>query len=139
LTSRGLDRSECFADEAAIDFPAVGRLAARVRDAFLGEPEAIATLRAAVEVSSIDARFGAIIPLSVPLRGLCGRCGGRGESWTDPCEPCLGTGSTLVHHAVRFAVPPGVTDGARFSVHVRPPHAFPARVDVRVAVRCSAT
>jgi hypothetical protein len=138
LTRKGAGGDECFADEAAIDFPAVGHLAARVRDEFLDEPDPVATLIAAVELSRRDARLGAIVPLRVPLRGTCPDCGGRGETWTDPCRPCLGTGSTLVHHPIRIAVPAGVTDGARLRFHIRSPHASPARVEVRVAIRCSA-
>jgi hypothetical protein len=129
---------ECFADEAAIDFPAVRPLAARVRDEFLNEPDPIATLVAAVELSRRDARLGAIVPLRIPLRGTCPTCGGRGETWTDPCGPCQGTGSTLFSHAIRVSVPAGVADGARLRFRVRSPHAPPARVEVRVAIRCSA-
>jgi hypothetical protein len=135
-TQRASD--DLFRDEAAIDFPAVRPLAARVCDQFLGEPDPETTFKAAVELSTRDARLGAIVPLRVPLRGLCPRCGGRGETWSDPCRSCLGTGNMLVHHPIRLSVPPGVADGTRFRVHVRSPHASPARVEIRVAIRCSA-
>lgn len=136
MTSKGLAQDACFADEVAIDFPSVGYLAERVRDGFLGEPDAVHTLD--VGLSRRDAQLGTVIPLRVPLQGTCLICGGRGETWTDPCGPCLGTGSALVHHWIRLSVPPGVVDGARFRFHVSSSHASPLRVEVRVTVRPSA-
>lgn len=135
MTRKGLAQERYFADEVGIDFPSVGCLAERVRDGFLGEPDAVHTLD--VELSRRDARLGIVIPLRVPLQGMCPLCGGRGETWTDPCGPCLGTGSALVHHAVRLSVPPGVVDGARFRFHVSSSCASPLRVEVRIAVRSS--
>lgn len=136
----GAAADDCFADETAIDFPSVGHIVARVRDAFVGDhdPEAGRTLTAEVAVSRRDAIFGTTVPLSVPVRGACPRCGGRGEVWPDPCQPCRGTGDALVHHPVRLAVPAGVADGARFRFRVTSPHAAPVRVEVRVAVRSNA-
>jgi len=40
--------NECFADEIAIDFPSVGRVVERMRDAFLGQPVDADLLRADV-------------------------------------------------------------------------------------------
>jgi hypothetical protein len=131
----------CFADEIAIDFPSVGTLVERVRDAFLAEsgdradePE---THTAEVSLTRRDATIGTVVPLEVPLRGLCALCGGRGETWTEPCVECCGTGESLVHHPVRLAVPPGVPHGARLRFRVKAPHAAPLRVEVRVAIRSS--
>ena len=39
---------ECFADEIAIDFPSVGRVVERIRDAFLGQEADGGLLRAEV-------------------------------------------------------------------------------------------
>jgi len=141
--SSEIDRShECFADEIAIDFPSVGNLVARVRDAFLGERaggvDEIATHTAEVSVSSREAWRGTIVPLEVPIRGTCAICGGRGETWTEPCRDCCGTGERLLTHPVRLSVPPGVADGARLRFRVQRPHSAPLRVEVRVAVRSSA-
>jgi hypothetical protein len=132
----------CFADEIAIDFPSVGNLVERVRDAFLAESgdhaEGPETHTAEVSLSRRDATIGTVVPLEVPLRGLCALCGGRGETWTEPCVECCGTGESLVQHPVRLAVPPGVLHGARLRFRVRSPHAAPLRVEVRVAIRSSA-
>jgi hypothetical protein len=131
---------DCFADETAIDFPSVGHIVARVREAFVGDHELDdrSTLTAEVAVSRRDAMFGTTLPLSVPVSGACPRCGGRGEVWPDPCQPCSGTGNALVHHPVRLSVPAGVADGARFRFRLTSPHAAPIRVEVRVAVRNAA-
>jgi hypothetical protein len=129
---------DCFADEIAIDFPSITPLAERERDAFLGEATEIDTVSTEVRLSSRDAWTGTVVPLTVPLRGTCVLCGGRGETWTEPCAGCRGTGDALVHHPVQLAVPPRVADGARFRFRVSSPHAVPVRVEVRVAVRSSA-
>jgi hypothetical protein len=104
---------------------------------FLGERPGIETLTAEVQLSRHDASIGAVVPLEVPLKGTCRTCGGRGETWTEPCEACCGTGDALVHHPVRLSVPPGVADGARFRFRVSSPHATPVRVEIRVAIRSS--
>jgi len=91
-----------------------------------------------VLLSRHDALTGVVLPLEVPLRGTCSGCGGRGETWTEPCGECRGTGDSLLHHPVRLSVPAGVADGARFRFRVSSPHAAPVRVEVRVAIRSSA-
>jgi hypothetical protein len=117
---------ECFADEIAIDFPSVDTMVARVRDAFLGE---------AADADTRDASRGVVLPLEVPLRSTCQVCGGRGETWTEPCRACCGTGHHLVHHPLRLSVPAGVSHGARFRFRINSPHAAPVRVEVRVTVK----
>jgi hypothetical protein len=129
---------ECFADEIAIDFPSVGHVVERMRHAFLGEADEDAPLAAEVCVSSREASGGLVVPLHVPVRATCPACGGRGEIWTDRCEPCGGSGDTLFQHPVRLTVPAGVADGARFRFRIRSPHAPSVRVEVRIAVRSSA-
>ena len=97
---------ECFADEIAIDFPSIGDLVERVRDRFLGEgtdgADAPATHVAEVSLSRRDATTGIVVSLEVPLRGTCRLCGGRGETWTEPCAACRGTGEALVQRPVRL-------------------------------------
>jgi hypothetical protein len=126
---------ECFADEIAIDFPSVDTMVARVRDAFLGEAADADTLTTEVSVSTRDASRGVVLPLEVPLRSTCQVCGGRGETWAEPCRACCGTGHHLVHHPLRLSVPAGVSHGARFRFRINSPHAAPVRVEVRVAVK----
>jgi hypothetical protein len=124
--------SDCFADEIAIDFPSAGQFVERARGAFPDEAGGDVTLTTDVWLSRRDRSFGVIVPLDVPLRGTCGRCGGRGETWTEPCADCRGTGDSVVPHPVQLSVPPGVDDGARFRFRVRSTHAAPLRVEVRI-------
>ena len=107
---------ECFSDEIAIDFPSVGRVVERMRDAFLGER----------------------LDVDVPVRATCPHCGGRGETWTEPCALCDGSGAASLCYPVRVSVPPGVADGARFRFRLTSPDSRPVRVELRIAVRSSA-
>jgi len=129
----------CFADEIAIDFPSVGDVVQRMRDAFLGEPPEAEVLATQLLVSTFAARHGLTVPLHVPMRGTCPTCSGRGGTWRERCDRCSGTGESPFNHPVRVSLPPGVSDGARFRFRVTSPHATVAvRVEVRVAVRSSA-
>ena len=92
---------ECFADEIAIDFPSVGRVVDRMRDAFLGERVDADVLRAEVSLSQREAFDGRVVSLRVPVRITCPNCGGRGETWTEACDLCRGT-SPQVEHADEF-------------------------------------
>jgi hypothetical protein len=125
---------DCFADEIAIDFPSVDPLVERACGRFFGEQPGAEILTTEVQVSKRSAALGTVVPLEVPLRGTCGRCGGRGETWTEPCRHCDGTGASLVHRRIRLSVPPGVADGARFRLRVKSPDAVPQRVEIRVSV-----
>ena len=128
----------CFADEVAIDFPSVVHAVERMRDAFLGERARGDVLSTELRLSIVEALHGLVVPLDVPIRCTCGACGGRGETWTERCDSCCGTGESLWHHPVRVSVPAGVADGARFRFRVIARHAPPVRVELRVAVRSSA-
>jgi hypothetical protein len=136
---------DCFADEVAIDFPHVGRVVARMRAAFLGERRSAGdpgddagVVRAELRLSPREARRGGLMPIDVAFHSTCVPCGGRGETWAERCGECRGTGASLVRHAVRVSVPPGVTDGSRFRFRVASPDAASVRVEVRVAVCTSA-
>jgi DnaJ-class molecular chaperone len=126
---------DCFADEIAIDFPSVDPLVERVRDAFLGEREADDTVMADVSLSTGEAFRGTVVPIEVQLRGTCRMCGGRGETWTEPCLSCCGTGDAIFRHIVSVSVPARVADGARVRFRISSPHAAPVRVEVRVVIR----
>jgi len=128
---------ECFADEIAIDFPSAGRVVERMRDSFLGEPSPRDLFEAELPLSPREAFAGLVMPLVVPIRGACPCCGGRGESWADPCLHCAGSGEALFHHKVSVAVPPGVSDGATFRFRVTSPHTGSVRVTVRIAIQPS--
>jgi hypothetical protein len=135
-TTRGGEAThDCFKDEIAIDFPSVGKLVDRVRDAFLGDDgREPGTVTREVRLSNREARRGTIVPIELPISGTCRRCGGRGEVWTEPCAACCGSGNSLVRHPIRVSVPAGVADGARFRFKVSSPHAAPVRVELRVAI-----
>jgi len=126
---------ECFEDEIAIDFPSVGNVVDRMRDAFLGERGDADVLRADVSLSQREALAGHVVALRVPVRITCPNCGGRGETWTEPCALCRGTGESLFHQALRVSVPPRVADGACVRFRLKSPAAAPTRVELRVAIR----
>jgi len=128
---------ECFADEIAIDFPSAGRVVERMRDAFLGESTSHDLFETELTLSRRQAFDGRVTPIVVPIRGACPCCGGRGESWAEPCLTCAGSGEALFHHTVSVAVPPGVTDGATFRFRVKSPHTGSVRVNVRIAIQPS--
>ena len=123
-----------FADEVAIDFPAIGAVIDRMRDAFLAH-ELSRPVSAEILLSARQAFDGAVVPLEVPVRRLCSSCGGRGEEWDEPCGACKGTGDTVAHYPVRLVVPRRVMDGARLFLRVSAPSVAPTRVEVRVAIR----
>ena len=129
---------ECFADEIAIDFPSVGNVVDRMRDAFLGERGDADVLRADVSLSQREALAGRFVSLKVPVRITCPNCGGRGETWTEPCALCRGTGESVFHQALRVSVPPRVADGACVRFRLKSPDAASIRVELRVAIRSSA-
>ncbi len=123
-----------FADEVAIDFPSVASVLDRMRDAFFGA-EAAVTLSAQMVLTAREAFAGVTVPLDVPLRRTCARCGGRGEVWNDWCAPCGGLGEVSAAHSLRVRVPAGVREGARFRFSVTPPGAPPTVVEVRIRIR----
>jgi len=125
--------AECFADEVGIDFPSVAPAIDRIRRSFLAD-EAATALSATIQLSAREAREGALIPLVVAVSCTCGACGGRGESWTEPCSRCDGSGAELRRHRLRVVVPAGVLDGARFNFTVAPRHDPPTRVELRVLI-----
>jgi len=75
---------DCFADEVVVDFPSVAPAIDRVRSGFLTSERSEA-LSATIQMTPREAFEGATLPLDVPVRCTCRGCGGRGESWTEPC------------------------------------------------------
>jgi len=128
---------ECFADEIAIDFPSAGRVVERMRDSFLGEPAGPDVFDAELSLTPREAFDGRVMPLVVPIRGACPCCGGRGESWAEPCGRCAGSGESFFHHTVSVAVPRGVADGTTFRFRVTSTHTGSVRVTVRIAIQPS--
>ena len=122
-----------FADEVAIDFPSVAPAIERMRSAFVAEEHA-KTLTAAVEISPREAIEGATVPLEVPVRCTCRACGGRGETWAQPCATCAGAGIELIYQQVHITTPAGVEDGACFHFSVSVRHDLSTRIELRVLV-----
>jgi DnaJ-class molecular chaperone len=127
-------RAEWFADEVAIDFPSVASVLDRMRLSFFGQNVAV-SLSAEVVVTPNEAFWGTIVPLGVPLRRTCPRCGGRGETWDEWCTVCDGEGEVAAHHEMRLRVPAGVREGERFRFSVMPAGAPHTIVEIRVSIR----
>ena len=125
--------ASCFADEVVIDFPSVAPAVDRMRSAFLADERATA-MSAAIRLSPREARDGAMRPLEVPVRCTCHECGGRGETWTEPCVPCHGSGTEFRRQRLQVAVPAGVRNGTCFNFTVTRHHDPPTRVELRVLV-----
>lgn len=124
-----------LSDEIAIDFPSVDALLDRMRAAFFGPVDAPPLLSAEILLDRREAWGGLTVPLDVPLRHTCRRCGGRGEVWMEPCAGCAGAGESLIPYQVELSVPAGVRHGARFRFTVTPPFAPATLVEVTIAVR----
>ena len=123
-----------FADEVAIDFPS-SRAAIELFRRDHGEPDTNAAMQAEITISAYQAYAGALVSLDVTVPRTCACCGGRGEVWSEHCEPCDGHGQELQPQRLTVAVPPGVADGDRFSFNLWLPRGPRTRVDVRVAVQ----
>lgn len=126
--------AEWLADEIAIDFPSVASVLDQMRHAFFGASPA-AGLSAEIILTPQEAFWGTSVPLDVPLRRTCPRCGGRGEIWAEGCEWCGGGGDVRAYHQMQLRVPAGVHEGARFRFTVMPQGAPPTHVEVRVSIR----
>jgi molecular chaperone DnaJ len=121
-------------DEVAIDFPSVATVLDRMRHAFFGGGPSV-TLAAEIVLSAREAFDGVTVPLDVPLRRTCPRCGGRGEIWAEWCAACAGLGEVATRHEMRVRVPAGVRPGAFFRFSVMPPGAPVTVVEVRVRIQ----
>jgi molecular chaperone DnaJ len=128
------NRAEWLSDEVAIDFPSVASVLDRMRHSFFG-PNVAVSMSAEVVVTPNEAFWGTIVPLGVPLRRTCPRCGGRGETWEEWCTVCEGEGEVAAHHEMQLRVPAGVREGERFRFSVMPAGAPHTIVEIRVSIR----
>jgi molecular chaperone DnaJ len=127
-------RADWLADEIAIDFPSVASVLDRMRHSFFG-PSPDAVLCAEIALTPQEAFWGTTVPLDVPLRRTCPRCGGRGEIWDEWCAACAGGGEVAARHEMRLRIPAGVPEGARFRFSVTPRGAPATLIEVRVSIR----
>ena len=127
-------RGDFLDDEVAIDFPSVASVLDRMRTSFFGSAPT-AWLSAELLLTPQEAFHGTIVPLALPLRRTCVRCGGRGEVWTEWCATCAGDGEVTSPHDMRVRIPARVREGARFRFTVTPPGAPPTLVELRIAIR----
>ena len=135
--ARAVDAADAggrFDDEIAIDFPSIDGALDWMRAAFFGRLDAAPLVTAEVSLSPHEAFFGAVVPLRVPVRAVCRACGGRGESWREPCPACAGTGQVLGLYDLGLEVPAGVTEGATVRIGVTAPAAPTTLVDVRIVI-----
>jgi molecular chaperone DnaJ len=130
----GRGRADWLADEVAIDFPSVASVLDRMRDSFFAGSRGV-SLSAELVLTPQEAFWGALVPLDVPLRRTCPRCGGRGEVWNEWCASCGGVGEVAAAHEMRLRVPAGVREGTRFRFTVAPADAPPTSVEVRITIR----
>lgn len=121
-------------DEVAIDFPSVATVLDRMQHAFFGGRPAV-TVSAEIVLTAREAFYGVTVPLDVPLRRTCPRCGGRGEIWAEWCASCRGLGELSSRHEMRVRVPRGVRSGACFRFSVTHPGAPETLVEVRVRIQ----
>ena len=121
-------------DEVAIDFPSVANVLDRMRHDFFGGSRSV-SLSAEIVLTAREAFDGITVPLDVPLRLTCPRCGGRGETWAEWCAGCSGLGEVTGSHAMHVRVPARVREGAMFRFSVTGPGAPPTVVEVRVSIR----
>jgi hypothetical protein len=129
----GRAHCDCFADEVVIDFPSVAPAVEKMRHAFVEGAQGT-SLCARIDLSAKEAADGATRPLDVPVRTTCRTCGGRGETWSEPCTRCDASGIELLAHQVHVSIPAGVADGARFRFSVATRHDPPTHVELHVIV-----
>ncbi len=78
------------------------------------------SLSAEILLTATEAAMGGVLPLDLPLRGLCPACQGTGGPIFD-CYRCAGEGSVERRLPVPLKIPAGVRDGAVFQVTLDEP------------------
>ncbi|HWI16618.1 MAG TPA: hypothetical protein VNT81_02635 [Vicinamibacterales bacterium] len=123
-----------LADEVAIDFPSSSAAIEYFRRDHVETEQSTPTANAEITISAYQAFSGALVSLDVDVPRTCALCGGRGEVWSEPCDPCDGRGQALQSQRLMVSVPAGVADGHRFSFNLCLPRGPRTRIDVRVAI-----
>ena len=123
-----------LADEVAIDFPSSRAAIEYFRRDHVDAESPSPGAQAEIVITPRQALEGALVSLEVNVPRTCICCGGRGEVWSEHCEPCDGRGQELQIQRLTVAVPAGVSNGDRFSFNLWLPRGPRTRVSVRVAV-----
>jgi molecular chaperone DnaJ len=128
---------DCLADEVRVDFPSVLTVLDRIQQSFFGAAPRDARSGDAVDVivTPREAFWGATIPLDVPVRRTCARCGGRGEIWSEWCADCGGVGDLAARQAVNLRLPARVQEGTRVRFRVAVPGVRQTVVLARIVIR----
>jgi DnaJ-class molecular chaperone len=129
LASQG--EADFFSDDVVINFPSLARAIERMRRPFVERDKVVMAL---VHLTLREAEDGAIVPVDAPVRRLCRSCRGHGETWTEICHCCEGSGTEIGHHRVQVALPASLADGARFYFTVNQRHEPPTQVELCVVV-----
>ena len=123
-----------LADEVAIDFPSSRAAIEYFRRDHVDAEAPSPGAHAEIVLTPLQAFEGALVSLDVSVPRTCACCGGRGEVWSEPCEPCDGRGQELQTQHLTVSVPAGVANGDRFSFNLLVPRGPRTRVNVRVAI-----
>ena len=77
----------------------------RVREMFVSPDDHVAAIAAHVTWTPRPGVDAAIVPLELGTERLCAGCGGRGESWAEPCHAARAPASARIRITFRLAVP----------------------------------
>ena len=126
--------ADCLADDVDVDFPSVLTVLDSMRQSFFG---GAARLESGpdVVITPQEAFWGAIVPLSVPVRRTCAECGGRGEVWSDWCVECAGIGDLPAFQALNLRIPARVQEGRRLRFRLVVPGIRETLVEARIVIK----
>ncbi|MGD9765957.1 MAG: DnaJ domain-containing protein [Candidatus Binatia bacterium] len=82
-------------------------------------------------LSPDQARAGGILPIEVPVYGICPDCAGSGRDWFSLCFGCAGTGVVEGYRTRRLQIPSMVRDGTMWDVSM-PEAGLCLRVLIRI-------
>ncbi len=131
---------ECFADEIAIDFPSVGHVVDRMRDAFLGEHADADVLRAEVSLSQREAFAGLVVLAERPgPRSPVRTAAAAAKRGPSRARSAAAPGESLFQQArARLGAAAASPTARAFRFRLKSPDASSVRVELRVAIRSSA-
>jgi len=126
--------ADCLADEVDVDFPSVLTVLDRMRQSFFGGPPGWSPAPTFV-VTPQEAFWGAIVPLSVPVRARARGAAAAAKVWNDWCVECAGVGDLPDCQGGNLRIPAGVQDGRRLRFRLVVPGIRETLVDARVVIK----